>query len=81
MNTCIKQWFYLYYIIFLYIAFGRTGDLLTAFSLVDEILKKKYKLKDQTFNFLLQACISDKEAGFRHALLVRLNKNTLHFYI
>jgi len=43
---------------------------LTAFSLVDEMLKKKYKLKDETFNFLLQACISDKEAGFRHALLV-----------
>lgn len=51
-------------------AFGRTGDLLTAFSLVDEMLTKKYKLKDETFNFLLQACISDKEAGFRHALLV-----------
>ncbi|XP_050440368.1 pentatricopeptide repeat-containing protein 1, mitochondrial [Adelges cooleyi] len=51
-------------------AFGRTGDLLTAFSLVDEMVTKKYKLKDETFNFLLQACISDKKAGFRHALLV-----------
>lgn len=58
---------------FLFLAFGRTGDLLTAFSLVDEMLTKKYKLKDETFNFLLQACISDKEAGFRHALLVSLN--------
>jgi len=54
-------------------AFGRTGDLLTAFSLVDEMLMKKYRLKDETFNFLLQACISDKEAGFRHALLVSIN--------
>lgn len=51
-------------------AFGRSGDILTAFSLVDEMLKKKYKLKDETFNFLLQACISDKKVGFRHALLV-----------
>jgi len=65
--------FYIYYS-YLFLAFGRTGDLLTAFSLVDEMLTKKYKLKDETFNFLLQACISDKEAGFRHALLVSLNK-------
>jgi len=61
-------------VLYLFLAFGRTGDLLTAFSLVDEMLTKKYKLKDETFNFLLQACISDKEAGFRHALLVSLNK-------
>lgn len=54
-------------------AFGRTGDILTAFSLVDEMLKKKYKLNDETFNFLLQACISDKQVGFRHALLVSFN--------
>lgn len=66
--------FYIYYS-YLFLAFGRTGDLLTAFSLVDEMLTKKYKLKDETFNFLLQACISDKEAGFRHALLVSLNKH------
>jgi len=66
-NVCI-------YHLYLLLAFGRTGDLLTAFSLVDEMLTKKYKLKDETFNFLLQACISDKEAGFRHALLVSLNK-------
>jgi len=59
---------------YLLLAFGRTGDILTAFSLVDEMLTKKYKLKDETFNFLLQACISDKEAGFRHALLVSLYK-------
>lgn len=25
----------------------------------------------ETINFLLQACISDKEAGFRHAVKVR----------
>lgn len=72
----IKNTYLLYFLIMIYFwkAFGRTGDLLTAFSLVDEMLKKNYKLKDETFNFLLQACISDKEAGFRHALLVSLNK-------
>ncbi|XP_050535202.1 pentatricopeptide repeat-containing protein 1, mitochondrial isoform X2 [Daktulosphaira vitifoliae] len=37
---------------------------------VDEMVTKQYKLKDETFNFLLQACISDKKAGFRHCLLV-----------
>uniref|UniRef100_A0A1B6FRY6 PROP1-like PPR domain-containing protein n=1 Tax=Cuerna arida TaxID=1464854 RepID=A0A1B6FRY6_9HEMI len=51
-------------------AFGRCGDLETAFLLVDEMLEKKIKVTDETFNFLLQACISDKAAGFRHALLV-----------
>jgi len=66
---------YSLFILLLSKAFGRTGDLLTAFSLVDEMLSKKYKLKDETFNFLLQACISDKEAGFRHALLVSLINN------
>lgn len=51
-------------------AFGRCGDLQTAFSLVDEMITKRMPLKDDTFNFLLQACITDKEAGFRHALLI-----------
>ncbi|CAG9864301.1 unnamed protein product [Phyllotreta striolata] len=51
-------------------AFGRCGDHLTAFSIVDEMLSKGMTIKDDTFNFLLQACITDKEAGFRHALLV-----------
>lgn len=51
-------------------AFGRCGDLDTAFALVDEMAQKKLKVDDATINFLLQACISDKDAGFRHALLV-----------
>lgn len=51
-------------------AFGRGGDLETAFCLVDEMVAKKLPVKDDTLNFLLQACITDKEAGFRHALLV-----------
>lgn len=51
-------------------AFGRGGDLKTAFSIVDDMLAKGIAIEDDTLNFLLQACITDKEAGFRHALLV-----------
>ncbi|XP_044270574.1 pentatricopeptide repeat-containing protein 1, mitochondrial [Tribolium madens] len=51
-------------------AFGRCGDLPTAFSLVDEMASKKVKINGDTMNFLLQACIQDKVAGFRHALLL-----------
>lgn len=51
-------------------AFGRCGDLKTAFLLVDEMRDKNLAIGVETFNFLLQACASDKEFGFRHALLV-----------
>lgn len=60
-------------------AFGRCGDLSTAFTLVDEMAEKKVVISDETFNFLLQACITDKEAGFRHTLLV--NKNQLRTFL
>lgn len=51
-------------------AFGRCGDTAIAFSLVDEMIAKKIPVKSDTITFLLQTCVSDKEAGFRHALLV-----------
>lgn len=51
-------------------AYGRCGDLKTAFLLVDEMIEKEITVTTETFNFLLQACASDKELGFRHALLV-----------
>lgn len=51
-------------------AFGRCGDLSTAFMLVDEMISKKIKIRVHTFNHLLQACISDKDNGLRHALIV-----------
>ncbi|KAL5292152.1 PTCD1 family protein [Megaselia abdita] len=50
-------------------AYGRCGDVKTAFLLADEMLQKKLPMKTDTFNFLLQACASDHEFGFRHALL------------
>lgn len=51
-------------------AFGMCGDIKEAFLICDEMLSKGIALKSDTLNFLLQACISDTEAGFRHALLV-----------
>lgn len=51
-------------------AFGRCNDLKTAFMLVDEMHEKKLVVEVSTFNFLLQACASDSEFGFRHALIV-----------
>lgn len=51
-------------------AYGRAGDLRTAFSLVDEMTTKRMPVDTQTYNFLLQACATDRELGFRHALLV-----------
>ncbi|KAF5307034.1 hypothetical protein FQR65_LT07177 [Abscondita terminalis] len=51
-------------------SFGHCGDLNLAFSLVDEMSARKLSIREDTLNFLLHACISDKEAGFRHALLV-----------
>lgn len=51
-------------------AFGRCGDPKTGFLLIDEMIGKKLEVRVDSFNFLLQACVSDKEYGFRHALLV-----------
>lgn len=51
-------------------AYGRCGDIETAFQIVDEMKEKRLQLKIDTMNHLLQACCSDTEYGFRHALLV-----------
>lgn len=48
-------------------AYGRCNDLKTAFQIVDEMSGKNLAIEVETFNFLLQACASDKEFGFRHA--------------
>lgn len=51
-------------------AFGRAGDLVTVFELMDEMKEKKIRIEVRTFNFLLQAAREDREHGLRHALLV-----------
>lgn len=50
-------------------AYGRCGDVDTAYMLADEMMERKLELNADTFNFLLQACASNSEHGFRHALL------------
>ncbi|XP_054732525.1 pentatricopeptide repeat-containing protein 1, mitochondrial [Anastrepha obliqua] len=50
-------------------AYGRCGDVKTAYMLADELMEKQLPLNVDTFNFLLQACASDFEFGFRHCLL------------
>lgn len=51
-------------------AFGRCGDIKTAFQIVDEMLEQGLLVTTETINFMLQACITDQETGFRYALLV-----------
>ncbi|XP_053606102.1 pentatricopeptide repeat-containing protein 1, mitochondrial [Plodia interpunctella] len=51
-------------------AFGRCGDLPTAFQIVDEMKSLKIKVRVHTLNHLLHACIADKSSGLRHALIV-----------
>lgn len=51
-------------------AFGRCSDLPTGFKIVDEMISKKMKIRVHTFNHLIQACISDKNYGLKHALIV-----------
>ena len=52
-------------------AFGICGDTEMAFSLVDEVLQK-YKPNLNLLSSSLVACVSDKEAGFRHAIQVHM---------
>jgi len=51
-------------------AFGRCGDVVTAFGIVDEMIEAHLRIDNEVFSMLLQACISDKEAGLRHAIQV-----------
>lgn len=51
-------------------AFGRCGDIATAFKIVDEMVSKRIKIRIHTLNHLLHACISDKDNGLRHALII-----------
>ncbi|EDW76723.1 uncharacterized protein Dwil_GK19803 [Drosophila willistoni] len=50
-------------------AYGRCGDVASAYQIADEMLERKLLMNAETFNFLLQACAGDEEHGFRHALI------------
>ena len=51
-------------------AYGRCGQLQRAFGTADELLQLGHPLTAELACVLLQACISDTQQGFRHALLV-----------
>lgn len=58
----------------MFLAYGRCGAIESAFAVVDEMRMRRAESEEnlivtsETFNFLLQACIADKENGFRHAV-------------
>jgi len=52
------------------LAFGRHGDMVTAFSLVDEMVSNRLKLSKHTLITLLGVCASNKETGFKYAIEV-----------
>ena len=51
-------------------AFGRSGCTKTAYEIIDEMLRKNVLVTTDTYNHLLQACISDRKAGFKLAMAV-----------
>ena len=55
-------------------AFGWCGDISTAFQVVDEMIQDGIMVTTETMSFLLQACITNKEAGFWYAVKVRMRR-------
>ena len=51
-------------------AVGLCGDLEAAFDIVDQVHNQFKAINQDTVRHLLMACISDKDAGFRHALIL-----------
>ena len=51
-------------------AFGRCGDIQCAFDLLDKMGEQRIGVSAFTVSHLLHACISDKKAGLRHAILL-----------
>ncbi|XP_015929142.2 pentatricopeptide repeat-containing protein 1, mitochondrial [Parasteatoda tepidariorum] len=51
-------------------AFGRCGDIETAFQIVDEMAAADIKIDVSTYSFLLMSCVEDKKSGFTHAIEV-----------
>ncbi|XP_046818446.1 pentatricopeptide repeat-containing protein 1, mitochondrial [Vespa crabro] len=50
--------------------YSRHKCIIEAFEVVDEMRDKRVPIKEITYNSLLNAAISDKEAGMRHALII-----------
>ena len=58
-------------------AFAMMADIQTAFSLLDEALEDGCKLDTEAISMILMACITDRSAGFKHALQVRNSSKPL----
>lgn len=61
-------------------AYARCGDFRTAFLLADEALEAGHELRAVSFNFILMACIADKNDGLRLAIQVT-DKNSANFWL
>lgn len=55
-----------------FIAFGHCGDITAAVEIMDEMTYDRLPITTESFNFLLQACISLPKDGFTHAVQVRI---------
>jgi hypothetical protein len=53
-------------------AFAVCGDVQRAFAIVDELCQR-FTPDPEMFSFLLMACISDTQAGLKHAIQVLSN--------
>ena len=62
-------------------AYGVCGDIQQAFVVMDEMLAAGLKPNAETFSFLLMACISDREAGLKHAIEVNMTKAVMIRYV
>jgi len=51
-------------------SYGRCGDIQQVFAVADEMFERGIAIDQDVFKHLLCACISDKQAGFRHAIEV-----------
>ncbi|XP_014606536.1 PREDICTED: pentatricopeptide repeat-containing protein 1, mitochondrial [Polistes canadensis] len=51
-------------------AYSRQNCIAEAFQIVDEMRDKRIRITEVTYNSLLNAAISDKKAGMRHALII-----------
>ncbi|KAL2742288.1 hypothetical protein V1477_009917 [Vespula maculifrons] len=51
-------------------AYSRHNSIIEAFQVVDEMRDKRIPIKEITYNSLLNAAISDKQAGMRHTLII-----------
>lgn len=62
-------------------AYGKCGELVLAFAVVDEMVQKQLRPDSETYACLLMACISDRHAGLKHTIEIwrRMRKRKVQF--